>query len=393
MSRSFPSPRPVEPAWQAVLEGSLGRVVAPRPLAVMVERLSARYRGEAVNLAHADEMSARALFWFPRDLPKVHRAVAELAHAQALPARPLRVLDLGAGLGATFMGFLRALPVGVTVAEVTAVDRDPQALEILARVAKRAGETGVIPAGVTVHTLARDLAAEGWDEGLGTFDVILAGLSLVELAQASADTESSRGAVIAERVQAMLPHLADDGALILLEPGNRHETRALHHARDGLVTAGVTVFAPCLTSRPCPMLQGARDWCHEDLPDISLPAWLVPIAKLAGLRWEGLTWSYLVLRRDDRTLARALHTPGVVPLRVVSNILSTKGKAETWLCGARPHEGTLKVMELEREAKRAKHPTFETLARGDLVGVAEETLPTEAGKTVRLTPGGWSRLP
>jgi hypothetical protein len=27
------------------------------------------------------------------------------------------------------------------------------------------------------------------------------------------------------------------------------------------------------------------------------------------------------------------------------------------------------------------------------VGVAEETLPTEAGKTVRLTPGGWSRLP
>ena len=119
MSRSFPSPRPVEPAWQSVLEGSLGRVVAPRPLAVMVERLSARYRGEAVNLAHADEMSARALFWFPRDLPKVHRAVAELAHAQALPARPLRVLDLGAGLGATFMGFLRALPVGVTVAEVT----------------------------------------------------------------------------------------------------------------------------------------------------------------------------------------------------------------------------------------------------------------------------------
>ena len=104
-------------------------------------------------------------------------------------------------------------------------------------------------------------------------------------------------------------------------------------------------------------------------------------------RWQ------IGLRRDDRTLARALHADGIIPLRVVSNILSTKGKAETWLCGARPHEGTLKVMELERKAKRAKHPTFETLARGDLVGVADETLPTEAGKTVRLTPGGWSRLP
>ena len=110
MTRSFSAPRPLEAAWQSVLEGSLGRTVQPRPLAVMVERLSARYRGEAVVLAHADEMAARAMFWTPRDLPKVHRAVAELVYAKALPERPLRVLDLGAGLGATSMGFLRALP-------------------------------------------------------------------------------------------------------------------------------------------------------------------------------------------------------------------------------------------------------------------------------------------
>lgn len=395
MTRSFSSPRPLEAAWQSVLEGALGRAVAPRSLAVMVERLSARYRGEAVTLAHADEMAARALFWTPRDLPKVHRAVGELSFARALPARPLRVLDLGAGLGATSLGLLRALPAGVTVAELTAVDRDPRALEILARVMERAAGAGLIPAGVVPRTLTRDLSVEGWDEGLGVFDVILAGLSLVELARAGAGSgdEVARGAVIAERVRAMLPHLADDGALILLEPGNRHETRALHHARAGLLEAGVTVFSPCLTPGPCPMLAGDRDWCHEDLPELSLPDWLVPIAKLAGLRWQGLTWSYLVLRRDGATLARALHAEGRRALRVVSNPLCTKGKTETWLCGEGVAEGPLRVMELARDARRTAHPTLDQLHRGDLLLAACAALEGDGRRVLRLTPGEWTRVP
>ncbi|MEZ4391999.1 MAG: class I SAM-dependent methyltransferase, partial [Polyangiales bacterium] len=183
MKRSFPAPSPIEAAWQSVLESALGRTVAPRSLGVMVERLSARYRGENVVLAPADELAARALFWLPRDLPKVQRAVSELSFAGALPDRPLKVLDLGAGLGATSLGLLRALPAGRTVAEITAVDRDARALELFQRVFIRAQSAGLAPAGVTVQTLTRDLSADGWDESLGTYDVILAGLSLVELAQ------------------------------------------------------------------------------------------------------------------------------------------------------------------------------------------------------------------
>lgn len=386
------APPPIEAAWQSALEDALGRPVAPRSLGVMVERMSARYRGEEVVLAAADELAARALFWFPRDLPKVHRAVAELVQAGALPDRPLRVLDLGAGLGATSLGLLRALPAPHRVAEVTVVDRDPRALELLGRITARAVKAGIIPDGVAFHPLTRDLAAPDWDAGLGTFDLVLAGLSLVEVAKATADTEAARGAVIAERVRAILPHVAQDGALILLEPGNRHEARALHHARDAVLSSGATVFSPCLHQRPCPMLATERDWCHEDLASYSLPPWLIPIAKLAGLRWEGLTWSYLVLRHDGRTLRAAVQPESRIALRVVSNTIETKGKTEAFLCGDVPGEPALRrVMELEREAKRSRDPKLRELSRGDIVHTDPARFEGEPSKVVRLSPGQWSR--
>lgn len=384
----LPPPPPIESAWQSVLEDALHRPVAPRALGVMVERMSARYRGEPVVLAASDELAARALFWFPRDLPKVHRAVMELVRAGALPPRPLRVLDLGAGLGATSLGLLRALPAPHRVAEVTVVDRDPRALELLGRIASRAAKAGLIPEGVTFHSLTRDLAAPDWDAALGTYDLVLAGLSLVEVAQATADTEEARGAVIAERVRAILPHVAPDGALILLEPGNRHETRALHHARDAVIASGATVFAPCLHARPCPMLAGERDWCHEDLADYSLPPWLIPVAKSAGLRWEGLTWSYLVLRRDGRTLRGAM--PAETPMRMVSQPSVTKGKTEAWWCGPiTGARGDLRVVELDRVAKRAVGVRLRDVARGTLVALEEEGIAKAEGKALRLDPARW----
>ncbi|MEZ4393307.1 MAG: hypothetical protein R3A48_19655 [Polyangiales bacterium] len=51
-------------------------------------------------------------------------------------------------------------------------------------------------------------------------------------------------------MRAILPRLAD-GALILVEPKARHETRALHHARDTLIAGGATVFLSCLHARAC----------------------------------------------------------------------------------------------------------------------------------------------
>ncbi len=375
---------PLEDRWERCLADALGRRVDPKALAVMVARQSARYRGEDVPLAHGDGLAARTLFWFPRDLGKVALPVTELLAAGALPERPLRVLDLGAGVGATSLGVVRALRGARGVAHVTAVDNDPQALALLRRVAEGASREGLLPAPGELVTEVRDLADPAWGRGLGRFDLVTVGLSLVEVTR----DESERAQRLAALLAGALEHVADDGALVVIEPATRPEARALQGARDVLVARGVTVFAPCPHARACPMLADPRDWCHEDLPDVSLPAWLVPVARAAGLRWEGITFAYLTLRRDGRTLAASVVRPGRRALRLLSPPIATKGKTEVVACGDVPNEAaSVRLLELAREAKGAPR-TLADRARGELIAVDDEAV-SSPGKTARLSPARW----
>ena len=136
------------------------------------------------------------------------------------------------------------------------------------------------------------------------------------------------------------------------------------------------------------MLADPRDWCHDDLPDVALPPWLVPVARAAGLRWEGLTFAYLTLRRDGRTLAATVAAVGRRALRVLSAPIATKGKTELIACGDVPHDtAAVRLMELARESKRADL-SLASLARGEVITVDEDALATP-GKTARVSPGQW----
>ena len=75
---------PVEASWRDVLAAALGRAITPSALATMVAKQSQAYLGEPVVLSPDDSRAARTLFWFPRDLPKPARAIAELHRAGAL---------------------------------------------------------------------------------------------------------------------------------------------------------------------------------------------------------------------------------------------------------------------------------------------------------------------
>jgi hypothetical protein len=117
------------------------------------------------------------------------------------------------------------------------------------------------------------------------------------------------------------------------------------------------------------MLALETEWCHEDLA-IDLPAWTVPLARAAGLRWQGLTFSYLVLRKDGRTV-RAGMPEGegrAVRFRAVSDLLRTKGKAELFICG---EDGLRRrIRRLDRDApadESGQGVDFLDLHRGDIV--------------------------
>lgn len=351
-------------------------------LAAQVAALSSQYNAPlgaegaapAPGRGHG-AMAARLGFSLPRDVPKSTAAVRELAaHGLLRPpqGRPLRVLDLGAGLGATTWGLVRALPRGAAV-DVTWIEPDPLALEVALELARaRAGSSPDVRVRAVSGAIAGTTAAAS-----SPFDVILVGQVLSELDPHA--PAADRVAAHAALLGAWMERLDPAGSLVVIEPALRARSRHLHAVHDALLArstpaAPVTVFAPCLHAVGCPLVAGgeatsaAGDWCHEDRR-VDLPAWLVPVARAAGLRWQGLTFSYLVLRRDGTTLRSRLLAPGAL-VRVVSDRFVTKGKSEVFVCGGL--EGSaqrVRLMRLDRHRSPA-NAAWDALARGDCVALA-----------------------
>jgi hypothetical protein len=226
-----------------------------------------------------------------------------------------------------------------------------------------------------VTTRARPL---GPFDDLPRFDLVLAGQVLSELDRGLADDERVR------RHAALLLGWLDrrvdaDGSLVVVEPALRDRTRHLHRVRDAILEGSlgqgaareVTVFAPCLHAAPCPALAREGDWCHEDL-DVDLPPWLVPVARAAGLRHEGLTFSYLVLRKDGARLADSIVAPpGATRLRVVSALMPSKGKTEAFVCGEiEARVVRARAVRLDRNAAPS-NAAWERVGRGDVIAVSQ----------------------
>jgi ribosomal protein RSM22 (predicted rRNA methylase) len=357
---------PLEDRWRALLDELARRrgfpaSDSPAKLGAAVSALSAVYNQGGSPPMEGEMLAARLGFSFPRDVPKAAAAVAELVLAGLLsiPAdRPLRVLDLGAGLGASTWGIVRALAASGARGSVDAllVDPEPKALEVARTIASQAGGEGDVQLAVTTRTgTLTSLRVDG------PFDVVVLGQMLSE-ADVTLD-ERSRAALHAEQI-ARLFRLVPEGSVVVIEPALRDRTRHLHRVREALLARGARVFAPCLHQATCPFLVREHDWCHEDL-EIDLPGWLVPVARAAGLRWERLTFSYLVLRPDGRTLREALSGGGA--MRLVSSPSVTKGKRELLLCG---DDGALRpAMLLDREAGTDRTEPFETARRGDVISI------------------------
>jgi ribosomal protein RSM22 (predicted rRNA methylase) len=347
----------VPPALEAALHAAARAELGAAPLApaalhrAIVDR-SRRYTSDRDRLAAATDpdgdLAARAVFFSVADAMKLALPLGELAGRGLLPAaRPLRVVDLGAGCGAMTLGLLATL--APTELHVTLIDRDARALAIArAAIAELAGVRG---AAVTIRSHAADVASAP----IPSAELIIAGTLLNELA-------ADRQLAIVER---MVAALSPDGALIVVEPALRDTTRALHELRDVVIARGLAhVFAPC-TRRPapCPMLANPDDWCHEHRP-LVLPPRTAELARVTHLRDAGMKLSYLVLRRDPTPLVAT--ADGEHAWRLVSAPRIAKGKHEIVGC-ADPGHVTLRLLRRHRTpANRA----VEHAERGDVLVTA-----------------------
>jgi ribosomal protein RSM22 (predicted rRNA methylase) len=332
----------VRDAARAVLgDGPL----ATGPLVRAIVDRSQRYTSDRDRLAQprdADgDLAARAAFFTIADAMKIALPLAELASRDALPAaRPIRIVDVGAGCGAMSLGAIAALAPAIAL-EITAIDRDVRALEIAGKAVR--GFAGGRP--ITFAAKPGDAVRAP----LPRADLVVMGTVLNELAP-----DAALGLV--ERA---MTALADDGALIIIEPALRDTSRALHAIRDAMLSRGTHVFAPC-TRRcvPCTALVDPSDWCHEDRA-LELPPVTAELARLTHLRDSGMKFSYLVLRKQALDLAAA----GPNAWRVVSAQFVAKGKRELIGCSER---GRVPLRLLKRHRTEANRD-FERADRGDVL--------------------------
>lgn len=342
-------PAAIEPEWIALVDRAAKTLLGRDDrvgdaLAREVKLVSEIYTRERTSLHRTSvELAARLRFFLLRDLAKIERPLVELG----LPKRStLRVLDLGAGLGTSTLGVSRVVAEhGLAERlEVVAVEREPRLVDVMTYLAARAGE---VAAPITLET--RELDLERLDpKALGTgFDLVVVGLALNELFVDAPDPIAARAAWC----ETIAPCLADDGAMIVLEPALRTTTRELMAVRERLIpSAALHVLAPCTSDGACPLLRRERDWCHAD-DALALPEPLAVIARAAGLRWEGLSYAYLTLGRRAR--------PASLAYRTVGGPIVQKGRTEWHLCHA---PGLVRLAVLHRD--RDETERLETLGRG-----------------------------
>jgi ribosomal protein RSM22 (predicted rRNA methylase) len=292
---------------------------------------------------------------------KVAIPFRELASRDALPsARPLRVIDLGAGCGAMSLGLvaITKLPLAIT-----AIDRDSAALGIAAAsvrdlAARRATAT-------TIATRVDDATRARLSEA----DLVVMGTLLNEL------DETARLAMVERALGALSP----DGSVIIIEPALRETSRALHTVRDAILASGAAhVFAPCTRhAAPCPALADPTDWCHEDRA-VTLSPRTAELARLTHLRDGGLKFSYLVLRRDAKSLADAPNA-----WRIVGAPRTQKGKVEVLACS----DSGRVPLRLLRRNRTAANRELERADRGDvmLVDAAQGDERVEIEETTTVT--------
>lgn len=310
---------------------------------------------------------AYGLFLFPRTWFAVLTAVAELVSRPGfdMPAgRPFRLLDLGAGSGASLLAAAQVLlGAGAGSVEATAVERNPESLEVLHDV------LGVAPDGLSVTMLKGDLRA-GVPRG-GGWDLVVLGFSLNE-ACPGPDVGESR-----DLVRRLVLSTVPTGHVLLVEPALRETAERLEALRDLLVGAGeAQVWAPCRHQRPCPLRSGAGAWCHEVRP-FRPPPELERVNRHLHRDVTGVKFSFLALSRRSP----ALESPGVV-VRLLSSPTREKGKAAAWGCTSEGERVRLEALRRDRAAASA----LLGRERGDVV-VLDEPARVAGGAVLRPRAG------
>jgi hypothetical protein len=339
--RAFPRspvtlPRPVEQAFAAFLKQRHPKAT-PRRIDAAASDLSEAFTEARGSLpgSYLNQPPVRSAYLAHFHPQQVLKGVAALGEVYARAsgrglwpdraAGPLRVADLGAGLGAMSQALLCGLAKGGAPSvwpEMVLVDHQKSALadarELTTAVAAALGPQVPAPRVRTaVERLDRWI---GRAKGAGwRYDVILLGAILNEIQSEW------------EPLFASLLELLDEGGIVIVvEPALLETSRNLMALREFAKDVGTTL-APCTHDAACPLLATRKDWCFT-VRRAQFPAAVVRRAALLGHQTTEVRYALWAFRPGASGEGR---TPDP-PARVVSERM----RDEQLLCVA---DGTERV--------------------------------------------------
>lgn len=308
--------------------------------------IGARYMDEP------DLLAAYLFFYWPVSYAQVAGILAQSG------LRPSRILDMGAGPGPAAAALLDAGAVSAVL-----VDSSSSALDLARRVLAQGSASPdrlrYLPA-----DLEGPLPFQGAAD-LGPYDCVVFEHSLNELWIDAPDREE-RVLALAGAASACL---SPEGFLMVVEPALLATSRDALALRDGLASAGWSVFAPCpgRSRLACPALAaGPGHTCHDEL------RWETPetvriLARRTGLGKDSLKATWFLARPPEAPSYLPGSAYPVDSYRVVSDpLLNKAGRIRYLLCGA---SGRF-PFSAPAEDPGSKKSGFSYLRRGDVIRVS-----------------------
>jgi ribosomal protein RSM22 (predicted rRNA methylase) len=313
-------------------------------------------------------------YFLPVNLAKIQVLLNEMPVPEV--SQHFAVLDIGSGPGTGALAVLdwwyqRKFPHALSV---TAVDASPSALRQASQLWARYRQAAGIGR-VELQNYQGDLEKRSWLEQVrhkAPFDLIVLANCLNEIYAEAQDPVEMRAGLVTECLSLLPPH----GTMIIIEPALRETSRSLHLVRDQLLQEKrCTIYSPCLHEKNCPALAKPDDWCHEER------AWEPPVSiqeidEEVGFIKDALKFSYLLLRRDGRTITE--RRPDVY--RVVSELRHLKGEKRAWLCN---EQGRQEVGRQDRLAS-LENEAFDHWHRGAIVQIDRIVHKERGGKRSAL---------
>lgn len=294
---------------------------------------------------------AYALFYLPQTFTRIAFILEECVAAGWRPTagRPLRVLDLGAGLGAAGFAAAQSLeqPLHLCVTDTSA-----QSLDVLGESFQVARDHLWPEAQLETRTVNLLHALRDQDE---PWDLILCSFALNEALETTGETGAS------EWIERALAHLAPGGLFVLCEPAAEQTSARVEQLRDHVAAAGLgRIVAPCPHHQPCPLLREGRVYCHE-VRRWTPPASLSYLNQRLARFVQYLKFSFLAVCRAPVDTA----VPDAARARLVAPITEETGKLITRGCAS---DGAVYTYEvLTRHLTREDRDAARAVERGSRV--------------------------